>query len=169
MSEMTVVQRPPWDWSAARVRCLREAQRMLRDPSAAEDAVQEALLRAWRQRDSCQRPDAPIGWMVRITRNEALRLIERTQARAEKELPSASDVETARAPSGREPERRLELLDLRRALSCMSTDERALLALRYGCDLSQPEVAEALDVPEGTVKVRLHRARKRVRQAMEAA
>jgi len=106
---------------------------------------------------------------VRITRNEALRLIERTQARAEKELPSASDVETAQAPSGREPERRLDLLDLRRALSCMSTDERALLALRYGCDLSQPEVAEALDVPEGTVKVRLHRARKRVRQAMEAA
>jgi len=126
-------------------------------------------LRAWRQRDSCQRPDAPMGWMVRITRNEALRLIERTQARAEKELPSASDVETAQAPSGREPERRLDLLDLRRALSCMSTDERALLALRYGCDLSQPEVAEALDVPEGTVKVRLHRARKRVRQAMEAA
>jgi RNA polymerase sigma-70 factor (ECF subfamily) len=41
------------------------------------------------------------------------------------------------------------------------------LTLRYGADLTQPDIAEMLDVPEGTVKVRLFRARKRIRQAME--
>ena len=169
MYEMTAVPRSSWDWKAARVRCLREAQRMLRDPLAAEDAVQEALLRAWRQRDTCQRPDAPLGWMVQITRNEALRLIGRSQQRAERELPSAEEVVATPVEAGPEPEGRLERIDLRRALENVSTDDRTLLALRYGCDLTQPDIAEALDVPEGTVKVRLHRARKRVRQAMEAA
>jgi RNA polymerase sigma-70 factor, ECF subfamily len=169
MSQTTVVERYSWDWTAARARCLREAQRLLRDPLAAEDAVQEALLRAWRQRESCQRPDAPLAWMVQITRNEALRLIGRRRVRAERETPSAADVEAASAPDLPEADGRLDLLDLRRALSHVSTDERELLALRYGCDLSQPDIAEALAVPEGTVKVRLHRARKRVRKAMEAA
>jgi RNA polymerase sigma-70 factor (ECF subfamily) len=169
MSQTIVVERHPWDWSAARVRCLREAQRLLRDPLAAEDAVQEALLRAWRQRHRCKRPDAPLAWMVQITRNESLRLIGRRQARAERETPSVAEVEAAQDPEVGEPEGRLDLLDLRRALAHVSTDERELLALRYGCDLSQPDIAEALAVPEGTVKVRLHRARKRVRQAMEGA
>lgn len=169
MNETIAAVRPGWDWKAARIRCLREAQRMLRDPLAAEDAVQEALLRAWRQRESCQRPEAPEGWMVQITRNEALRLIDRDQLRAQRELPSSHRAEPAQPPGEPESEGRLERLDLRRALAGMSTDERTLLALRYGCDLSQPDIAEALDVPEGTVKVRLHRARKRVRQSMEAA
>jgi RNA polymerase sigma-70 factor (ECF subfamily) len=59
------------------------------------------------------------------------------------------------------------VLDLRRALSAITPDERELLTLRYGCDLTQPDIARALDIPEGTVKVRLHRARRRVRSVME--
>jgi len=153
-----------WDWRAARARCLREAQRMLRDPLAAEDAVQEALLRAWRQRESCRHPDAPLGWMVQITRNEALRRLARDRARAEHEL-----ADRERAPGGSDSglDHRLEVLDLRRALADIDAQERALLALRYGADLTQSDIAAVLDVPEGTVKVRLFRARKRIRQAME--
>jgi RNA polymerase sigma-70 factor, ECF subfamily len=137
---------------------------VLRDPLAAEDAVQEAMMRAWRQRDSCRRPDAPLGWMVQITRNEALRRLGRDRLRADHELADESD---AREHSPWEPEGRLEVLDLRRAMADMSVEERALLTLRYGADLTQPDIAEMLDVPEGTVKVRLFRARKRIRQAME--
>jgi RNA polymerase sigma-70 factor, ECF subfamily len=153
-----------WDWRGARARCLREAQRFLRDPLAAEDAVQEALLRAWRQRESCRQPDAPLGWMVQITRNEALRRLGRDRRRADHEL---GDSEQHNDRSPWEPDRRIEVLDLRRALADMSAEERALLTLRYGADLTQPDIAEMLDVPEGTVKVRLFRARKRIRQAME--
>jgi RNA polymerase sigma-70 factor (ECF subfamily) len=153
-----------WDWRGARARCLREAQRFLRDPLAAEDAVQEALLRAWRQRETCRQPDAPLGWMVQITRNEALRRLGRDRRRADHEL---IDAEGHNDRSPWEPDRRIEVLDLRRALADISAEERALLTLRYGADLTQPDIAEMLDVPEGTVKVRLFRARKRIRQAME--
>ena len=153
-----------WDWRDARARCLREAQRFLRDPLAAEDAVQEALLRAWRQRETCRQPDAPLGWMVQITRNEALRRLGRDRRRADHELIDAGE-HNDRSPW--EPDRRIEVLDLRRALADISAEERALLTLRYGADLTQPDIAEMLDVPEGTVKVRLFRARKRIRQAME--
>ena len=161
------VETVAWDWSAARRRCLREAQRMLRDPLAAEDAVQEALLRAWRGRDACHSENGPEGWLVQITRNEALRLAGRSRVRAEREMPTAEDVHPLPAP-GPDMERRLELLDLRRALAQIPDQERTLLTLRYGADLAQPEIAKSLDVPEGTVKVRLHRARKRLRRAMEA-
>lgn len=151
-----------WDWRRARARCLREAQRVLRDPLAAEDAVQEAMMRAWRQRDSCQRPESPLGWMVQITRNEALRRLGRDRLRAENELASEDH------PGVHSPlDTRLEVLDLRRALADITEEERALLTLRYGADLTQPDIADLLDVPEGTVKVRLFRARKRIRQAME--
>jgi RNA polymerase sigma-70 factor (ECF subfamily) len=155
-----------WDWNAARRRCVREAQRMLDDPVAAEDAAQEALLRAWRQRDACRNREAPEGWIVQIARNEALRLAGRTRMRAEREVHSPDDVPGLE--SGTEPEAQLDALDLQRALSCMSAQERALLTLRYCADLAQPDLARSLDVPEGTIRVRLHRARKRLRRAMEA-
>ena len=51
------------------------------------------------------------------------------------------------------------------ALSVLKPDERRLIRLRYMEDLTQGQVAEALGVPEGTVKVRLHRARARLRGA----
>jgi RNA polymerase sigma-70 factor, ECF subfamily len=150
------------DWRRARARCLREAQRVLRDPLAAEEAVQEAMMRAWRQRDSCQRPDSPLAWMVQITRNEALRRLGRDRLLAAHELVGEDD-----AVSDSPLETRLEVLDLRRALAALTAEERVLLTLRYGADLTQPDIAQMLDVPEGTVKVRLFRARRRVRQAME--
>src|SRR6266702_2576703 len=58
-----------WDWTSARSRCLREARRVLRDHHDAEEAVQEALVRAWRRRDSCQSRDEPLPWLLQITRN----------------------------------------------------------------------------------------------------
>jgi len=119
-------------------------------------------MRAWRQRDSCQRPESPLSWMVQITRNEALRRLGRDRLRAENELAS-EDHAGVHSPL----ETRLEVLDLRRALEDITEEERALLTLRYGADLTQPDIAGLLEVPEGTVKVRLFRARKRIRQAME--
>jgi RNA polymerase sigma factor (sigma-70 family) len=69
---------------------------------------------------------------------------------------------------GVEDERMLatvELADLRAALGVLSDRDRELLELRYQDDLTQPAIARKLDIPEGTVKVRLHRARKKLRRA----
>jgi RNA polymerase sigma-70 factor, ECF subfamily len=92
-------------------------------------------------------------------------VLERRSRIRRRELPEDS----AREPC--EEDRRLEELvsqsDTRAALARLTDAERELLFLRYGEDLSQPEVARRLDMPEGTVKVRLHRVRKRLRQALE--
>ena len=60
-----------------------------------------------------------------------------------------------------------ERVDIDRVLEDLSTDDRRLLELRYTDDLTQPAVAVALGIPEGTVKVRLHRLRSRLRVALE--
>src|SRR5216117_2113559 len=63
-----------WDWPNARARCLRLAQRLLRHPDDAEEAVQEAMIRAWRAREECRVPAARTAWLLQITRREAFRL-----------------------------------------------------------------------------------------------
>jgi RNA polymerase sigma-70 factor (ECF subfamily) len=149
-----------WDWGHARHRCLREARRFLRDPQDAEEAVQEALARAWRRRSSCASPDAPLGWMLQITRNEALRLRERRATRAAREVVVADEPEVV----FEEPtEELVSMVATRQALEKLRPDDRFLIHLRYQQDLTQAEVARTMNVPEGTIKVRLHRLRKRLR------
>lgn len=154
-----------WDWQGARTRCLREARRLLRDREDAEEAVQEALVRAWRRRGSCASPDAPLGWMLQITRNEALRIIETRKRRRSTET-GASPPESF--PACEEPiETLISSVATQQALACLRPDERILIHLRYRHDLSHSQVARALDLPEGTVKVRLHRIRKRLKDAWQ--
>ncbi len=144
---------------------------MLRHTDDAEEAVQEALTRAWRRRDTCHTPDAPLGWMLQITRNEALRLAGRRQLRLLRELPGEEIPESISEPRGGDEEidRVLGALATQQALETLREDERTLVQLRYVDDLTQPAVAERLNVPEGTVKVRLHRIRHRLRNAFEEA
>ena len=151
------------DWDSARARCLREAQRILRSRAEAEDAVQEAFLRAWRYSGSCRTPDAPLPWLLQITRNEALRVLRQNASRGETEEiadePGADDPDLAAAT---------DRMDVRRLLATLSHEDRRLLELRYTDDLTQPRMAAELGIPEGTVKVRLHRLRSRLRVALEA-
>lgn len=155
---------PSWDWHGARSRCLREARRLLRDHEDAEEAVQEALTRAWRRRDSCASPDAPLGWMLQITRNEAFRVMERRARRTALEVVAEVEAE----PTGDEPiEALISSVATTQALAGLRPDERLLINLRYRHDLSQAEVARTMDLPEGTVKVRLHRLRNRLKDAWQ--
>ena len=154
-----------WDWSRARGQCLREARRLLRHREDAEDAVQEALARVWRRRDACRTPDAPLPWILQIARNEAFRLLACRQRRQSHECCEPP----AEGPPAEDP--RLEevfgTVAMAQSLAGLRPDERALLWLRYVEDLTQPEVAQVLDLPEGTVKVRLHRIRNRLRNTLK--
>jgi RNA polymerase sigma-70 factor (ECF subfamily) len=129
----------------------------------AEEAVQEALARAWLRRDACRSPDAPLPWLLEITRNEARRLLVREARRGHRELiePLAhlhheDDLAVAAT--------RISVED---ALRLLGDRDRSMLRLRYAEDLTQGEVARRLGMPEGTVKVRLHRARRRLRRLLE--
>jgi RNA polymerase sigma-70 factor (ECF subfamily) len=152
----------PWEWDTARQRCLREAHRILRDDEDAEEAVQEALIRAWRNQAACRTPATPLPWLVQITRNEALRLAARRSRRRASEIPEGSP-DRLEGDSGLD--RALASVATEQALSVLRPEERTLMRLRYIEDLTQGQVAARLGLPEGTVKVRLHRARARLRGA----
>lgn len=143
-----------WNWDAIRGHCYHEARRLVRSESDAEDVAQEAALRAWRSRESCQDPRRPWGWLQQITRNEANRLFSRR--RMTHELPTAElpDIQTQ---SGEDAV--LSRIDVQRALSTLSPADRMMVRLRYEADLTNPSVAGALGLSVANVKVRLHRLR----------
>jgi RNA polymerase sigma-70 factor, ECF subfamily len=148
---------PGWDWDALRRHALGQASGML-GPQDAEDAVQEAMIRAWRGRHRCRSPGAPEPWLRQIVRNEALRLRERRNG-----LPQPVDGDqldlaggTVEAPD----ERLLRRMTVGRALDQLDPEGRRLIVLRYVNDLRQGEIAAILGIPEATVRVRLHRLRK---------
>jgi RNA polymerase sigma-70 factor, ECF subfamily len=153
-----------WEWTGLRSRCLQEARRMLPRVDA-EEAVQEALVRAWTRRDACRTPEAPLPWILQITRNEARRLIERRAGRlhAVPADPTASEPAVEDDALAGTTTR----LTVEQAMARLADADRRVLRLRYADDLTQAEVARRLGLPEGTVKVRLHRARRRLRMLLE--
>ncbi len=99
--------------------------------------------------------------MATIVRNEAFRHRSR---------PRPEPVATVEALEGADDERVLatvERADLHAALDRLEESDRRLLMLRYREDLTQATIAELLEIPEGTVKVRLHRARDKLRRVFE--
>ena len=148
---------------------VREARRYLRTTHDVDEVVQEALVRAWRRRGTCRGEDC-MPWMRQIARNEALRLIERRRRRSEFELLDDDRLLAAVADQDalEEQEGMLLRMEVERVVGCLSVADRQLLALRYERDLTQPEVARMLGIPEGTVKIRLHRLRGRLRKALDA-
>jgi RNA polymerase sigma-70 factor (ECF subfamily) len=147
-----------WDWDGLRRRCLGEARRFVRDPADAEDVVQEALIRGWRGRDRLRSGGAHVGWLLAITRNEAARWRDGPRGRREQRIEDLPGLMTGH--DGYDTV--LERITVRAAIAGLSEDDRRLLHLRYQEDLTQPQIAEALQIPEGTVKVRLHRVRSRL-------
>jgi RNA polymerase sigma-70 factor, ECF subfamily len=158
MTSLHITRGPAWDWAAARRVCLRETQRILGASASAEDAAQEAVIRVWRQRGTCRAPERPEPWMVTIARREALRIAARTTDQRELSEPAAGGDRTDEAVVG---------LTVRQAMAGLDREDRRLLYARYWRDLSQDEIARRFGVPEGTVKVRLHRLRHRLRQTLD--
>lgn len=148
-----------WDWRAVTRLCLQVATRVLGPGSTAEDAAQEAAMVAWRHRTDCQSPEAPWPWIAMIARREALRQrVAPTQVELDDE---------ALAASPEEHQALLLRLDVRSAIAGLSEHDRALVLARYWNDLTQEQVAAVLQIPAGTVKVRLHRLREHLRPILE--
>jgi RNA polymerase sigma-70 factor (ECF subfamily) len=151
----------PWDWGQAQQLCLRESTRVLGPGHAAEDAAQEAVVRAWRQRDQCRDPGQPGPWLRRIAHNEAIRLASRRTASELDELSGASDRLSCHAPDAE------TVAYVRQLVTTLSPLDRRLLFMQVWADMPVHEIATSLRMPEGTVKIRLHRARSKLRQLME--
>jgi RNA polymerase sigma-70 factor (ECF subfamily) len=137
----------------------RTATCILRDPDAAEDAVQEAALRAWTNRRQLRDPDRVDAWfgriVVNVCRGELARASRRGQAAVEEVVAEPGDRWALREETGR-------------ALARLTPDEQVVVALRFGRDLTVPQIATHTGLREGTVKSRLHSAQEHLRAAFEA-
>lgn len=133
------------------------AYRYASNPSEAEDIAQDALLRAWRRRSTLRDSDRRTQWLATIVRNEAFRQHARLRPDPTSSIEFSEGAEDERVLAA------VELADLHAALSLLSERDRQLLEMKYEEDLTQGMIARRLGIPEGTVKVRLHRARNRLR------
>ena len=150
-----------WDWEEMRRFCFAQALTVIGNPEAADEAAQEAVIRAWRHRERCRRPDRPFGWLRQIAHNEALR----EAGRRPKEVLAAEPFPyETRYHTDDELEDRLLVGDV---LASLSEADQELARLRYYEALTCATLAEHFGLSEATVKVRLHRLRGRLRQRME--
>ena len=143
----------------------RTARAILRDDAEAQDAVQEAYLRAYHALGSFRGEAKLSTWLVRITANEAL------MRRRRRTLPATDDcnAETV-ADDASDPEADAQRGEMRRLLQsridALPEGYRTVFVLRGVEELSVEETAAALDIPEATVRTRFFRARGLLRAAM---
>lgn len=139
------------------------ALRILRDPTEAEDVVQEVLVQAWRQ---ASRYDpgrgSPEAWVCTMARTRALDQLRRRAARREE--PAEAD-----QPAAARPAATVEALAVRKALDGLSGEQRRALELAYYEGLTQSEIARRLGEPLGTIKTRIRTAMMRLRETLAAA
>ena len=140
------------------------ARLILRDPELARDAVQEALIRAWRDLPGLRDPDRLDAWLHRLTANACLDLIRRRRRRVIEvalspiDSPSTHDVASTLADR--------QLLD--EALAGLAPGHRAVVALHFLLGMPLPEVATSLRIPLWTAKSRLHYALAAMRTTVTA-
>jgi RNA polymerase sigma-70 factor (ECF subfamily) len=146
------------------------ARWLLRDASAAEDAVQEASLRAFRYIDSL-RGDEARPWLLGIVRNTCFTVLERQRSAPEQvEFDDGEFEAVAGASEHADPATRLErrrmktLIDA--AIRALSPPLREVIVLREFEDLEYAEIAKIAAVPIGTVLSPLSRAREKMRRAL---
>jgi RNA polymerase sigma-70 factor, ECF subfamily len=148
-------------------RQLRPAYRLagylLGDSSEAEDAVQDAIERAWRGWPKLRDETLFVSWFEKILVN-----VCRDRGRRRRLDPISLGDDTR--PGFGDPFRSLLDRDaIGRALMAMSPDQRAVVVLRFWRDLSLEEISSRLDLPLGTVKSRLHYGLEAMRGAMTFA
>jgi RNA polymerase sigma-70 factor (ECF subfamily) len=141
------------------------ARLILRDDEAASDAVQDALIAAWRGIRGLRDPDRIEAWLYRLTVRACQDRARRDRRRRVLEIHLPSPGGT----SGTDPETVAVINDLlERGLSRLSAEQRAALVLTYYVDLPLADVAAVLGIPLGTLKSRLHRSLAALRAAVEA-
>jgi len=139
------------------------ARMILRDADLAEDATQEALVRAWRDLPTLRDAERFDAWLYRLVAHASAD-VGRHRRRFRADL-TVLPIEPAQADMASELANRDQL---ERGLRRLNDTQRTILALNFYVGLSAGEIAEALEIPVGTVRSRLHYAIEALRAAIAA-
>jgi RNA polymerase sigma-70 factor (ECF subfamily) len=138
--------------------------RMVNDPALAEDLAQETFLKAYRRLSTFDTERRFSSWLFRIAHNTAIDALRRR---------GPVEVEPDREPAVPPPPDPVEAADLGRALDAalakLRPQHRMAVLLRYQQGFSYEEIGDAMEIPEGTAKTFVHRARKLMAEALEKA
>jgi RNA polymerase sigma-70 factor (ECF subfamily) len=140
------------------------AQRILRDVDRAEDALQDALVIAWRDLRAVRDPDRLDAWLTRLLVNVCISQAARERRRTANLRVLPVDGTVALDPSLNVADR--DLLD--RGFRRLAPQQRAILVLHHFLGYAPSEIAETLGIPPGTARSRLHNAHRAMRAALDA-
>ncbi len=160
-------------WDDHHAVAMAAALRLCHQRAMAEEITQGAFLLAWKGLPRFQRTRPFRPWLMRILYRHALDVMEKQRAYLHPvSLEDALFEETNHLSSGRAAvqadmqELVAQREEVRMALGQLSPDQRRVIALRYGADLTEADIAQVLHWPVGTVKSRLNRARERLRMLL---
>lgn len=148
---------------AASTRLYALACLILRDPDRAEDATQEAFVRAWREIPRLRDPDRFDAWLRRLVVNACYDEARRVTRRAEVKLMNIHERSVADTSA-----RFAETDRVEHAFRQLPLDQRAVLVLQHYSQLSHTEIADTLGIPIGTVKSRVRYGIAAMRARLEA-
>ncbi len=151
-------------------RMLRTVRRLLRDPQAAEDVLQDALVRVWRSRDVVRRHPRPQALVLRICLHAALDACRRSGRRREADAPFAVDERAdgvARSPEAQAVDRARRLAVLA-AIAQLPRQQALALTLRVLDEQPYRDVARVMGCSAITARIHAMRGRARLRSLLEA-
>ena len=148
--------------------------RIVREPAATEDLVQEVFLRVWTRAEQWQGSGSVKGWLYRIATNLSLNHLRSVKRRPQQplEIPADDGDDDSPVPgwmvdaSALTPEAQLEIVEQQKRLgqliNALPPDKQDVFRMVYDDEMDLQGVADALQIPEGTVKSRLYHGRKRL-------
>lgn len=146
---------------------LAVALRVTGSRAEAEEVVQEAFVRAWREAASFDRArGSAAAWLLTLTRNRAIDLVRARRRRARHEDDSADEAPDPPPSPERHVSDAQRAAAVRAAMSSLRDAQREVLELAYYRGLSHSEIAAALHQPLGTVKTRIAQAVKLLREEL---
>lgn len=145
-------------------RLLGIARKILRDPDAAEDALQQAVIQAWRDLPRLRDPERFDAWLSKLLVSACYR-----EARRSRRFAARVDVPAVEPSTDDDAEALADRERIEQAFLVLSPAHRAVVVLHHYADLPLAEVAAIVGIAPGTARSRLHYALRALRAALEAA
>ncbi len=139
-------------------------RKLTRDDALADDLAQDCFLHVWDKIHTFSGTGSFIGWMMKIAYTTFLQ--SKRKSRRYLEILEQAGREADLAPTALQGSADTEL-DLETLMAALNEQERVIMIFSYACGLSHREISEATEMPAGTVKSIIHRAKEKIRTQFE--